>query len=159
MFFVKPYVNQIHRLLIKNKKTVAVAESCTGGLLSNLLTQTPGSSRYFTLGIVAYSNAAKASVLKVPARLIMKKSAVSKEVAKNLASSVRRLAKTDYGIGITGIAGPKADPSKKPVGLVFIAIDSKNKKGCYRFLLKGGRALIRRTSALKALVLLNNYLK
>ncbi|HLD82358.1 MAG TPA: nicotinamide-nucleotide amidohydrolase family protein, partial [Candidatus Omnitrophota bacterium] len=99
-------IGQIHHLLIRNRKNIAVAESCTGGLLSNLLTQTPGSSQYVILGIVAYSNQSKQGLLKIPTSLIAKKGAVSKEVALKMAESVRTLAKTDFGIAVTGIAGP-----------------------------------------------------
>jgi len=152
---MKHIVNQIHKTLIKNKKTVAVAESCTGGLLSNLLTRISGSSKYFILGIVAYSNKTKENILKIPAQLIAKKGAVSREAAKIMAQAVRKLAKTDFGIGITGIAGPTGATPKKPIGTVFIAIDSKDKKVCQRFLFKGNRNTIREKAALKALELLN----
>jgi PncC family amidohydrolase len=123
-------VNQIHKSLIKNKKSIAVAESCTGGLLSNLLTRTSGSSRYFILGLVVYSNKAKNAILKIPFKIIKQKGAVSQEITRTMAQSVRKLVKTDIGIGISGIAGPTGGTPKKPVGTVFIAIDSRNKKVC-----------------------------
>lgn len=148
-------VSKIHLTLIKKGKTVAVAESCTGGLLSNLLTRISGSSKYFILGIVAYSNRTKENILKIPSQLIAKKGAVSRETAKIMAQAVRKLAKTDFGIGITGIAGPSGATAKKPVGTVFIAIDSKDEKICQRFLFKGNRNIIREKAALKALELLN----
>ncbi len=147
-------VNQIHKSLIKNKKTIAAAESCTGGLLSNLLTAICGSSKYFILGVVVYSNKAKENVLKIPGRAIAKKGAVSREVAKIMAQAVRRLAKTDFGIGVTGIAGPTGATADKPVGTVFIAIDSEDKKICKKFLFKGKRFSIRKKAALKSLELL-----
>lgn len=147
-------IRQIHRLLTKNGKTVAVAESCTGGLLSAMLTQLSGSSRYFILGIVAYGNNAKETVLKIPLRLIAEKGAVSKEVAQGMANSARKLGGTDFGIGITGIAGPSGATSQKPLGLVFIALESKNKKLCERFIFEGNRETVRKKAALKALALL-----
>jgi nicotinamide-nucleotide amidase len=147
-------VNQIHKSLIKNKKTVAVAESCTAGLVSTLLTQISGSSEYFILGTVVYSNRTKESVLKVPSRLIARKGAVSQDIAKKMAQAVRKLAKTDFGIGITGIAGPTGATPHKSIGTVFIAIDSKDKKICRRFLFKGNRNTIRQKAALKSLELL-----
>jgi nicotinamide-nucleotide amidase len=153
---MKHIMNQIHKLLIKNKKTIAVAESCTGGLLSYLLTSLSGSSEYFVLGLVVYSNKAKSSVLNIPGRIIAKKGAVSEEVAMAMSRGVRKLAKTDFGIGITGIAGPAGGSEFKPVGTVFIAIDTKNKKLCRRFFFKGARAGIRKKAALKALVLLKS---
>ena len=147
-------VEQIHSFLIKKQKTIAVAESCTGGLLSNLLTDLSGSSGYFILGVIAYSNRAKIKILKIPAGLIAKKGAVSKEAAAKMAQSVRKLAKTDLGIGITGIAGPTGGSPKKPVGTVFIAVDSKSKKICQKFHFNGSRAVIRKKTVLKTLELL-----
>jgi nicotinamide-nucleotide amidase len=147
-------LKQVHNLLIKNQKTVAVAESCTGGLVSSLLTQIPGSSQYFILGLVAYNNKTKENLLKIPARLMAKKGAVSKEVAKLMARSVRLIAQANLGIGITGIAGPSGGSREKPVGTVFIAIDSKNKKICKKLLFKGSRLVIRNNAALKSLELL-----
>jgi len=151
-------VTQTHNLLIKNKKSIAVAESCTAGFLSNLLTQIPGSSQYFILGVIAYSNKAKENILKIPTHIIAKKGAVSKNVAKLLAKSVRLMAKTDFGIGITGIAGPGGGSKEKPVGTVFIAIDTKNKKICKKFNFSGSRTTIRKKTALKALELLNRLI-
>ncbi len=152
---MQPIVAKIHSLLLKNQKCVSVAESCTGGLLSKLLTDITGSSKYFNLGVVVYSDKAKEVILRIPKRLISNKGAVSQEVAKTMAESVRRLAKTDFGIGITGIAGPGGGNAQKPVGTVFIAIDSKTKKTCRKFNFKGNRAAIRQKAALKALELLN----
>ena len=147
-------VNQIHKLLIRKKKSIAVAESCTGGLLSNFLTQIPDSSKYFILGVVVYSNKAKENILKIPANIIAKKGAVSKNVAELLAKSVRLIAKADFGIGITGIAGPGGGSKEKPAGTVFIAIDTRNKKICKKFNFSGSRSSIRKQAALKALELL-----
>lgn len=155
---MEPIVNYTHKSLAKNQKTISVAESCTGGMLSSLLTQSPGSSRYFKLGIVAYSNQAKENILKIPSNIIDKKGAVSKEVAGLLAKSVRLLAKTDFGIGVTGIAGPGGGSKAKPVGTVFIAASSKNKEICRKFHFSGSRTTIRKKSALKALQLLNKII-
>jgi len=152
-------VNQIHNLLIKKKKSIAVAESCTGGLLSNFLTQIPGSSQYFILGVVVYSNKAKENILKIPANIIAKRGAVSKNVAELLAKSVRLIAKADSGIGITGIAGPGGGSKEKPAGTVFIAIDTEDKKICKKFNFSGSRTTIRKKSALKALELLKGFIK
>lgn len=147
-------VKHIHSLLLKNQKTLSVAESCTGGLFSKLLTDISGSSKYFILGVVAYSNQAKINILKIPAELIDKQGAVSQEVAQKMAESIRKIAKTDFGIGVTGIAGSTGGTLQKPVGTVFIAIDSKNKKICKKFHFTGNRISIRKQAALKALKLL-----
>lgn len=151
-------VNQIHKLLIKRQKTIAVAESCSGGLLSNLLTQISGSSQYFILGVVVYSNRSKETVLKVPHSLIAKYGVVSREVACNMAERIRQIANTDFGIGITGIAGPSGGTPSKPVGTVFIAIDSQSRKLCKKFVFKGHRMGIRKKAALKTLELLKSML-
>jgi PncC family amidohydrolase len=151
---MEPIVNQIHKSLIRNKKTVAVAESCTGGLVSKLLTDLPGSSGYFVLGLITYSNASKASLLKINPLLIRTKGAVSKEVALKMAQSARKLAKVDFGIGITGIAGPGGQTAGKPAGTVFIAISAKRESICKKFRFHGSRTQVRKKAALESLALL-----
>lgn len=158
MLMAQHLVGQIHKFLIKNKKTVGVAESCTGGLLSSLLTQSPGSSRCFILGIVAYSNTAKETFLRVPHSVLVKNGAVSKIVATIMAQSVRKIARADFGIGITGIAGPSGGTFYKPLGSVFIAIDSQSKKICKKFHFTGNRSAIRKKAALEALELFKRML-
>jgi len=140
--------------LARQKKTIAVAESCTGGLLAKLLTDVPGSSKYFVCGWVTYSNQAKNSQLGVPAELIQQHGAVSEQVARAMAVGARNRAGTDYAIGITGIAGPTGGTEQKPVGLVYIGVDSEN--GCYteQLLLSGNRWFIRLQAAQNVLNLL-----
>jgi PncC family amidohydrolase len=150
-------VSEIHTLLLKRRKTLAVAESCTGGLVSKLLTDIPASSKYFTLGIVTYSNKAKEIILKIPHSIIVKYGAVSYKVAQRMSQSVRKLMKTDIGIGISGIAGPIGGTLHKPVGTVFIAIDSKNNKICKKFHFSGNRAAVRTKTAIKSLQLLKQF--
>lgn len=149
----------IKNLLIKKKKTLAVAESCTGGFLSNLITNVPSSSKYFILGVTAYSNQAKISLLKIPPKIILKNGSVSEEVAKLMAESIRKLANADFGVSITGIAGPSGGSKAKPVGTVFIAIDGPHKKISKKFYFKGTRLTIKRKASLKALELLKICLK
>jgi len=156
---MKAIVKQIHKLLIKNNLKLGVAESCTGGLLSELLTRLPGSSEYFILGLITYSNEAKIRLLKIPASLIIKKGAVSKEVALRMAESVKKLVQADCSIGITGIAGPAGGSKIKPVGTVFIAVRAKNKIICRKFIFKGKRLRIQRKAALESLALLKKLLK
>ena len=150
-------INQAHKSLIKSGKTIAVAESCTGGILSSMLTELSGSSKYFVLGVVTYSNRVKHSVLAIPSSIISKKGAVSEEVAKLMAQNVRKLAKADMGIGITGIAGPTGATARKPVGTVFIALAGKNKTICKKFHFSGNRIKIRKLSALSALKLQRHF--
>jgi nicotinamide-nucleotide amidase len=115
----------VANVLIEYNETVAVAESCTGGLVANLLTNISGSSTFFDRGIVTYSNTAKIEHLNVASTTIEKFGAVSKETAKAMAEGIRHLSKTDYGISITGIAGPSGGTDEKPVGLVFVACSDK----------------------------------
>ncbi|MDD5730140.1 MAG: CinA family protein [Candidatus Omnitrophica bacterium] len=155
---MQPIVGEIHKSLLKNHKTVAVAESCTGGLTSAMLTELPGSSAFFLLGAITYSNAAKERVLKVPSVIIKENGAVSKIVAVSMAGSVRKIVGADFGIGITGIAGPGGGTPLKPVGTVYIACSDKNKTICKKFIFKGSRGRIRAQAALKALQLLKTML-
>ncbi len=117
----------IAQLLTDRGETLAVAESCTGGLVSNKLTDIPGSSTYFDRGIISYSNAAKIEMLGVPQELIEKYGAVSEPVAKSMAEQVRNISGTTYGISITGIAGPSGGTPEKPVGLVYVAYADESK--------------------------------
>jgi nicotinamide-nucleotide amidase len=149
----------IYNRLLCTQKTLSVAESCTGGLTSKILTDLPGSSRYFILGVITYSNKSKTKILGIPAKLIVKKGAVSKEVAEKMAHSIRRIAKTDYSIGITGIAGPTGATADKPVGTVFIAVSNNKKVISKKFLFKGKRSSIRNQASLSSLKLLKSILK
>lgn len=151
---MKDIIYQVHKSLLKNRKTVSTAESCTGGLLSTYLTQISGSSQYFIAGVVPYCNKIKEKVLKIPPSIIAKNGAVSQETALTMARNIRKIAETDFGISITGIAGPTGATSKKKVGTVFIALDTKNSKICKKFIFKGKRLAIKKKAALKALELL-----
>ncbi len=146
---------QLHNKLIKHKKTIAVAESCTGGLLSSLLTKYPEASAYFLLGVVAYSNNSKKRILGIPEKIINKYGAVSNKVALLMARNIRKKINADFGISITGIAGPTGATSLKPKGTVYIGLCTKNKVICQLFLLSGNREEIRKKAALKAMRLLS----
>lgn len=126
----------VGRLLLETKQTIAVAESCTGGLVCHRLTNLPGSSAYFIRGEVVYSNHAKERLLGVPRELIEEHGAVSRPVALAMAEGMRQVAETDLALGITGIAGPSGGTATKPVGLTYIAIASNDGVTCreYRFL-------------------------
>ena len=145
-------------LLIKNNKTIAIAESCTGGLLSNRLTDIPGSSNYLMYSIIAYSNKSKTQLLGVPEEIIKKYGAVSRQTAKLMAKNVKELANVDIGLSITGIAGPSGETKQKPVGLVYIAVATKNKIICKEFHFSGERKLIKFRSSQAALDMLRRYL-
>ena len=140
--------------LTQQKKTITVAESCTGGTLAKLLTDIPGASRYFTHGWVTYSNNAKNSELGVPADLIEKHGSVSNQVAQAMAQGARKMAGTDFAIAVTGIAGPIGGSEQKPVGLVYISVDSDSGCETKRFIMPGDRDFIRLRTAQTALNML-----
>lgn len=156
--FMDNLIHEIRSLLIKNKKTLSVAESCTGGLLSKLLTDLPSSSRYFLMGIVTYSNNSKEKILGIPKKLISKKGAVSKQVAEKMARSIRRLSGSNIAIAITGIAGPGGGSLKKPTGTVFIAVEANKKTISRKFVFSGNRQKIRKDAAIKGLRILKKLL-
>jgi nicotinamide-nucleotide amidase len=134
--------------------SLAVAESCTGGLISHTLTNVPGSSAYFERAFVVYSNRAKEDELGVPRELLKRYGAVSAEVAQAMAEGVRRQANTDYGVAVTGIAGPGGGTAEKPVGLVYIALASPGDTIVERHLWRGSREEIKHRTMLAALYLL-----
>jgi nicotinamide-nucleotide amidase len=138
--------------------TLSVAESCTGGLISQRLTEVPGSSVYFMEGVVAYSNDAKTRSLGVDPELIQKHGAVSAEVAEAMAEGVRRRADTDFGLSVTGIAGPSGGSDDKPVGLVYIALSDDAHTEHRKLMVPGDRHLIRWRSSQAALDLLRRRL-
>lgn len=140
--------------LAAGNKTIAVAESCTGGGLAKMLTDISGSSRYFTYGWVTYSNEAKISQLGVGAELIEEHGAVSAEVAAAMACGAASKAGADFGIGITGIAGPGGESEQKPVGLVYISVVSKEDCETKRFVFSHDREFVRFRAAQTALNML-----
>ena len=137
--------------LILRTRTIACAESCTGGLLAHLITNVPGSSVYFKGGVIAYANEAKTKLLGVPPLAMKRFGAISVTVAQAMARGVRRKFKTNLGIAITGIAGPGGATAEKPVGLVFIAIASGKGSRARRFQFQGSRLKIKQQAAQAAL--------
>ena len=161
--FVLPYngcmnaeAKVIHKLRL-SKKTLSVAESCTGGLVSHRLTNIPGCSDTFQGAAICYSNTLKTKDLRVPEDLLGKHGAVSSEVALSMAKGVRRRYKTDYGLSITGIAGPDGGTRAKPVGLVFLAAVSRNEALCLKCQFEGDRAAIKKKASTQALKLLYEF--
>jgi nicotinamide-nucleotide amidase len=138
--------------------TLAVAESCTGGLIAQRLTSVPGSSTYFTEGLVTYSNESKTRLLGVDKKLIKEHGAVSKEVARDMARGVRHRAKTDFGLAVTGIAGPDGGTEEKPVGLVYIALADDAHTEHKRLKIPGDRELVRWRASQAALDMLRRRL-
>jgi len=134
--------------------TVAVAESSTGGLVGAMITDQPGSSTYFVGGVIAYSNEIKEEQLGVPADLIRRVGAVSREVAEAMAEGARRRLGTSLAVAVTGIAGPDADGTTKPVGLHYIAVASAARTASREFKFNGDRTSNRRQAATEALRML-----
>jgi nicotinamide-nucleotide amidase len=141
----------IAEMLSTRGKTLAVAESCTGGLIAMRLTEVPGSSSYFWEGAVTYANESKIRVLGVPEKILIDHGAVSAETAEAMANGMRERAATDFAISVTGIAGPDGGSEEKPVGTVFIGYSDKEKTKSMKFLFPGDRELIRWRSSQAAL--------
>ena len=123
-------------LLKKKKLKISIAESCTGGLLSSVITSNAGSSKIFDLGLVTYSNQAKQKILKVPNKIIKKYGAVSVQCCLSMVNNLSKISKSQINVSITGIAGPKGGTKKKPVGLVFIGLKFKKKIFVNKYLFK-----------------------
>lgn len=138
--------------LLKEKNlTISLAESCTGGLVSSLITDVNGSSSYFLGSVISYSNDAKVALINVDNNTLTAVGAVSHEVAKQMAEGVKNKFATDIGIGITGIAGPEGGTKEKPVGTVYVAITIKNVTQVYKFSFSGERKYIKLRTAKMAL--------
>ena len=123
-------------LLKKKKLKISFAESCTGGLLSSVITSNAGSSNVFNLGLVTYSNHAKQKILKVPNKVIKRYGAVSVQCCLSMVNNLSKISNSHINISITGIAGPKGGTRKKPVGLVFIGLRFKKKIFVNKYLFK-----------------------
>ena len=123
----------VGRLLSRKNKTLATAESCTGGKIAQVLTAIPGASKYFKGSIVAYDKAVKTEVLGISEETIKKHSVVSAQVAEEMATNIRRLLKTDFGIGVTGNAGPTSDDTNEAIGIIFIALATADGVASQRF--------------------------
>jgi nicotinamide-nucleotide amidase len=148
----------VGRRLAMTEFTLAVAESCTGGLIAQRLTSVPGSSKYFIEGLVTYSNESKTRLLGVDKKLIKEFGAVSQQVARDMARGVRHKAKTDFGLAVTGIAGPDGGTKEKPVGLVYIALADDSHTEHKKLTLPGDRELIRWRASQAALDMLRRRL-
>jgi nicotinamide-nucleotide amidase len=129
--------------LLKKKKSLSIAESCTGGLIANRITDVSGSSVYFKMGVVCYSNESKIKILNVNKKSLSRYGAVSEIVAGEMAEGLRTISGADISISITGIAGPGGGSKEKPVGLVYIGLVSNNKKEIKKFLFSGDRKKIK----------------
>ena len=147
-------------LLRKKNLKLAIAESCTGGMLSSAITSVSGSSKVFTMGLVTYSNQAKLSILRIPQKIIKKYGAVSIQCCLAMVNNLNKISKSNVCISITGIAGPKGGSYLKPVGLVYIGIKVGKEVVVNRYnFKKKDRKFIQRQTVKKAQNLLLNLIK
>jgi PncC family amidohydrolase len=140
MVVMKPAPEErAHEVLLRNGKTLATAESCTGGLLGDRITGVPGSSAYYLGGVIAYANSVKEQVLEVSKEMMVEHGAVSELTALEMARGARRLLNADYGISVTGIAGPGGGSEQKPVGLTWVAVSGPEGDFAARHIYPGDR--------------------
>ena len=157
---MKKLAQKIVKLLSKKNLKISFAESCTGGLLSCTITSVSGSSKVFTLGLVAYSNQSKINVLSVPKNIIRKYGSVSEPVCLTMVKNLSKISKTNISVSITGIAGPSGGTKTKPVGLVYVGIKKGNRVEVKKYLFKNkGRAYIQKAAVNKSLGLILSFLK
>ena len=157
---MKKLSQKIVRFLSKKRLQISFVESCTGGLLSSVITSISGSSKVFTLGLVTYSNQSKTNNLKIPKKTIMKHGAVSYETCLSMVKNLGKISKTNISVSITGIAGPNGGTKKKPIGLVFIGIKKGHKTLVKKHLFKNKKRIsIQRAAVNKALNLILGFLK
>lgn len=150
---------KVGQLLVEQGLTLALAESCTGGLIGHRITDVPGSSEYFMGSVVAYAYDAKERALGVRHDILYNHGAVSQETALEMARGVRRLLMTDVGLAVTGIAGPGGGMPEKPVGLVYVALSARDLERYERYVWPHDRAGNKAASADAALTLLLEYLE
>jgi len=151
--------DEIGRLLMLGRLTLAVAESCTGGLIGHRVTSVSGSSDYFLGGVIAYSNEVKTKELGVQRDTLVKEGAVSEPVAREMASGVRKKFGVDIGLGVTGIAGPGGGTREKPVGLIFVGLAHVRGCGSRQFSFSGDRFTIKTAASEVALEMIKEFLQ
>ena len=150
---------KIVTLLKRKKLKIAIAESCTGGMLSSSFTSISGASKVFLIGLVTYSDQAKMEILKVPKKIIQKHGAVSVQCCLSMVNNLSKISKSKFCISVTGIAGPKGGSKQKPVGLVYIGIKKDKIVKINRYVFKNrGRNFIQKATVNKALKLIYNFL-
>ena len=138
------------KALLENNMKIATAESCTGGMIASKITSVPGASECFDCGVVTYSNEQKHKLLEVSDQTLSMYGAVSEETALEMCEGIRKLANADFGISVTGIAGPGGGTTEKPVGTVWIGICGENVHKAFRFLFSGDRNQVRQQTAITA---------
>lgn len=153
----KPLEAVLGELLLERNLRLAVAESCTGGLIGHLITNVPGSSGYFSGGVIAYSNEIKMRLLGVSEETLEKYGAVSEQTVREMAYGVRRALGTDIGAAISGIAGPQGGTVEKPVGLTWIGLSAPGVENAWRYVWSGTRLDVKQQSAQQVLRILVGF--
>jgi nicotinamide-nucleotide amidase len=156
---INSIAREVGSMLLKKELNMSVCESCTGGMLGAAITRIPGSSRYFAGGIIAYSDAVKKKVVGIKRSTLERFGAVSPQTAREMALRIKTKLGTEIGVAITGIAGPTGGTTKKPVGLVYIAVAAGNMVRARRFVFGGGRQTIRKNSVEKAFGMIKEMLR
>ena len=152
---MKKFSQKVVRLLKRKKLKLAIAESCTGGMLSSAITSVSGSSKVFDMGLVTYSNQSKTSILKVSKTIIQKHGSVSVQCCLSMANNLSKISKSKVCVSITGIAGPSGGTKQKPVGLVYIGVKNGKKVIVSKSQFKNkGRSSIQKAAVKKSLELL-----
>ena len=156
---MKKISENLVKLLRKKKLTLAIAESCTGGLLSSSITRVNGSSKVFKFGLVTYSNNSKNKILRVPREIIKNYGAVSTQCCLSMVNNLSKIGKSNISISITGIAGPGGGSKNKPVGLVYIGLKKGNKVRAQKYIIKNnGRSYIQKKIVWKSLILIKKMI-
>ena len=156
---MKNIANKLVKNLIRKKLKISFAESCTGGMLSSIITSISGSSKVFNLGLITYSNKMKIDILRVPKKIINKYGAVSSECCLSMVKNLSKISKANISVSITGIAGPNGGTNLKPVGLVFIGIKKGNKIIIKENLFKNkNRISIQKASVITSLKIINKII-
>ena len=156
---MKNLAKKIVKKLIQKKLKISFAESCTGGMLSSIITSVSGSSKVFNLGLVTYSNKAKIDILKVPKKIISKYGAVSNECCLSMVKNLSKISKANISVSITGVAGPNGGTKLKPVGLVYIGIKKGDKISIQKHLFKNkNRISIQKVSVITSLEIINEII-
>lgn len=147
-------LRELKRKLVEKDLTLSLAESCTGGKISSLISSQPGASEFFKGGVVVYQSEMKISLLGVTKKVVQKNQAVNKEVAVKMADGVKTIFKSDFSISTTGFAGPSGGNSRTPIGTVFIGISTPQRTKVFRFHARGSRVQIQKRASESALFFL-----
>ncbi len=151
-------VKKISEILLKNDLKLSIAESCTGGFISNAITNLPGSSRFFGMSVISYSKESKVSVLGISHHKLKKYGVISEETAVAMAKSVKKIADADVSLSVTGITGPETMEDRE-VGLVYMAVEFRDLAESKGMKFSGNREEIKRQASLEALKFLNQVLR